>query len=484
MTISAGHPLRLTLTVLCVLATGVLVTGRSLTAAQAPDRWQKLAARLHEVQIANQVPALGLVVFDAGQPVLIRGFGTADADTPFRWGSISKSFTALGVLQLAEQGRLDLNAPLRDYIGTGAYVNPWAPAQPIRLIHLLELSAGLGDLSGTEFNDNTPYPLAQALARNAAERIVAWPPGLQHSYTNVAPGLSAAVIEAASGRAFEDFMVDSVLQPMAMQTASFLPLGGLPGGFKADGKSEIPYWEMTFRAFGALNAPLREMSRFLQLLLNGGMLDGKVIFQPQTIERMFTPAGTLGAQGGLRISYGAGAYGWVRDGHLLWGHGGDADGYRSRYAVQRSSGRGYLIVINTDNPRLLRQLQKHIEVELTHDLPVSRPPEIIQASDLEDYTGEYYPASSRSGSARWRSGDAGRAQITSAGNSLLFSRGKRQIRLFPVAAGQFRRAEDPEISVVFVRDEAGSWYMQGELGNFVNLSRGRCPGFLEQCVRQ
>lgn len=479
MTNSASRRLRLTAIVL-----GVLITSNALSATAALDRWQKLAAQLHELQIANQVPALGLALFDAGRPVLVRGFGTADAHTPFRWGSISKSFTALGVLQLSEQGRLNLNAPLRDYIETGAYVNPWAPAQPVRLIHLLELSAGLGDLSGAEFNDNTPYPLSRALARNADGRIVRWPPGLQHSYTNVAAGLSAAVIEAVSGRVFEEFMADCVLQPLGMRTASFLPLSGLPGGFKADGKSEIAYWEMTFRAFGALNAPVAEMSRFLQLLLNDGKLDSKLVFRPETIERMFTPASTLGARGGLRIGYGAGAYGWVRNGHLFWGHGGDADGYRSRYAIQRGSGRGYLIVINTDNPRLLRQLQEHIEVELTRDLPASKPPAIIQARDLAAYTGEYYPASSRSGGARWRAGDAGRASITRVENSLVFRRGKRQTRLFPVAPGQFRRAEDPAVSVVFVRDETAAWYMQGELGNFVHLSRGPCPGFLEHCVRQ
>ncbi len=197
MTLSAGRRLRLTSILL-----GLLVTANALSARQSPDRWQQLAATLHEAQIANQVPALGLALFDAGQPVLIGGYGAADAQTPFRWGSISKSFTALGVLQLAERGLVDLDAPLRDYVAAGAYVNPWAPAQPVRLIHLLELSAGLSDLSGAEFNDNAPYPLAQALARNAGERILRWPPGLQHSYSKVAPGLSAAVIEAVSGRTF------------------------------------------------------------------------------------------------------------------------------------------------------------------------------------------------------------------------------------------------------------------------------------------
>ena len=77
MTLSAGRRLRLTSILL-----GLLVTANALSARQSPDRWQQLAATLHEAQIANQVPALGLALFDAGQPVLIGGYGAADAQTP------------------------------------------------------------------------------------------------------------------------------------------------------------------------------------------------------------------------------------------------------------------------------------------------------------------------------------------------------------------------------------------------------------------
>ena len=294
-------------------------------------------------------------------------FGNWTPDTPFRWGSISKSFTALGALSLVERGELALDTPVRTYLPDGVYANKWFPGRPLRLEHLLALTSGLGDLSGTEFNDNTPLPLTEALGRHV--RPLLWPPGLQHSYSNVPPGLTAGVIEQVSHQKFEAFMRKRVLAPLAMTQASFKPVGGLPGGFRADGRTEIPYWHVTFPAFGALNASLEEMANFLEMLLNRGKLGGRTVFAPATVAAMLTPLGSLGAAAGLDVGYGAGAYGWVTNGHLFRGHGGDADGYRSRYGILPDAGRGYLIAINTDNPKLLRSLQARVEAALTRDLP-------------------------------------------------------------------------------------------------------------------
>ena len=216
---------------------------------------------------------------DRNQPALVQVWGEGvDAQTPFRWGSISKTFTALALLRLVEQGKVTLDDPASRFLPADSFHNPWAASQPLRLLHLLELSAGFSDLSGVEFNLKKPLSLADALALNPSARTSHWPPGLQHSYTNVNPGLSAAVIERVSGRSFEDFVQGQVFAAIGMHAASFYPVPGLPGGFKADGTTRIPYWHMTFRAFGALNASLEEMSRFLTMLLNDGQLDGRTIF--------------------------------------------------------------------------------------------------------------------------------------------------------------------------------------------------------------
>jgi CubicO group peptidase (beta-lactamase class C family) len=458
-----------------------LIAGLMLTATlQAARDWSSLAETLDELRSEGQVPAMGLVILDGGRPVLIRTFGVTTSATPFRWGSITKSFTALAALRLAREHHLALTTPIRPLLGPDLYVNPWAPIEPVRLVHLLELSAGFGDLSRIEFSDNEPRPLWQALARGAGERVTHWPPGLQHSYTNVPPGLTAAVIERVSGSSFEDYLDRTVLEPLGMPNASLDPVPGLPGGFQADGVTKIPYWHMTFKAFGALNASIAEMARFAEALLNHGLLDGKSALPADLIDAFFTPSATLGATAGLEVTYARGSYGWVRGGHVFWGHGGDADGYRSRYGLLREHARGYLIVINTDDPRLLGRLRRTIEDALVADLP-THPSLATNEADLDRYVGSYYPTSARFGFDRWQRGEAAPATIRAATGHLEFQRGESRTRLLPAGDGRFVRPNDPAVTVVFARDAAGYLHLQGELGNFVHLSGGSCPGFIGAC---
>jgi CubicO group peptidase (beta-lactamase class C family) len=233
---------------------------------------------------------------------------------------------------------------------------------------------------------------------------------------------------------------------------------------------------MTYAAFGAMNASIRDMGRFLTALLNDGQVPGAAGLPAGLVTRFFRPDGTLASDAGLEVGYGAGIYGRVRDGHVFLGHGGDADGYRSRYGVLPVHGRGYALVINTDNPRLLRRLEQRLESALTADLPVHQPP-ARSAEDLAPYAGTYYPSSSR---FRSRPASAPEATVSVHGRTLRFEADDRVTPLYPVGAGRFVRPGDPAVTVVFVRD-GDQLYLQGELGNFVNLSRGPCPDFLGAC---
>lgn len=443
----------------------------------------QVAARLAEMRQKTGVPAMGLSILCDGQPLIIEGYGRANADTPFRWGSITKSVTALAALELTQTTDIRQESPIRPILGTGYYRNPWAATHPIRLRHLLALSAGLPDLTRAEWHDNEAHPLWQALKRHERERVVLWPPGLQHSYSNVPPGLTAAVIERVGGQPFETYVDQHVFQPLGMTSATLAPIAGLPGGYQADGQTEIPYWHVTFRSFGALNASTREMSRLLTALLNNGQLDGQQVFEPELISAFFQPAGTRGSSAGLEVGYGSGVYGWVHGGHLFHGHGGDADGYRSRYGLLKEEKRGYLLVLNVDNARLLTRMRRLLEDALTADLPSRSPAAQIPVTDVEldAFTGEYYPTSVRFQQDGWQSGELETVHVRRLGELLVFERSGATTRLYPAGQGRFFRDGDPAISVVFVRDDGASLYLQGELGNFARISPGPCPDFLPFC---
>ena len=464
----------------------------------ATSESDELMQLLGTIQADQSIPAFGLVLMKDGQPTLVTAVGrtgnpnrpNADADTPFRVGSISKTFTALTAMALVESGELDLDAPVNANVAR-EFNNPWRESHPVRLIHLLGLTAGLADVSRIEFNNNdaTPLTLKQALALAPRQRSVLWPPGTRFSYTNVAPGLTALVIEARTGERFEDVARRRVLDPLGMPTATFLKneylIENLPRGYRAGGRDEIPYWHMTYRAFAGLSATPRGMSRFLTALLNDGKLNGRQALGVDTVRQMQRPTPSLATDAGLPIGYGLGIYGAVRDGFVFFGHGGDGDGFLARYGLLPTYGRGYFVVINSDDPPGLGRMRRAIERHLTRDLAApERPrPAHLPTSRLEQLSGNYYPSSTRFRVDAWRSGELPCAQISAARGGLRLRRGGKTITLVPVSGSLFRRPTDPLATVAFIAD-AGKLHLQGELGNYMRVQPPKTGAFIETCNSQ
>ena len=140
----------------------VSVSAAASPASSATFHAQTLDTELQTVAANHNIPALAYGVFFADREPHIRYRG-ATSTTPFRWGSITKTVTALTLLRLAEVQQIDLHTPLTDLLPNTTdptlWQNPWAAQQPIRLLHLLELTAGLPELSRLEFDyPETPKP--------------------------------------------------------------------------------------------------------------------------------------------------------------------------------------------------------------------------------------------------------------------------------------------------------------------------------------
>ena len=169
--------------------------------------FEQLIGNLETVRAEQAVAGFGLAVWSAELGLQSGTGGIADresgrpvtADTLFRIGSITKTFNALAIMLLDEEGRLDLQAPLCEIVPDVPLDNPWAGAYPVRVAHLLEHSSGLLDMTREEFAQNEPFPtLAAALAWRPQARAVQWPPGLHHVYSNANAGLVGLVIERVS----------------------------------------------------------------------------------------------------------------------------------------------------------------------------------------------------------------------------------------------------------------------------------------------
>ena len=207
------------------------------------------------------------------------------------------------------------------------------------------------------------------------------------------------------------------------------------------------------------------MSQAVLKILNGKMHE-------VDLARLRSPGCLANGDPKLNVGYGAGHYGRVRHGFVWYGHGGDADGYRSRYALLPEQGRGYIVLINTDNPQLLRRIEQKLEKALVSDLKKPTPVPADHTVDIAQWAGVYYPSSARFGIERWRAGEGRRVSIEVNNKYLQMRTQSRTTKLIPVGQGMFRRENDPIATVRFIRRD-DAVFLQGELGNFFKLNK--CP---------
>lgn len=374
--------------VLSVAACTSLAATAAATAAAAegttPRDMQSLQQDLERIRRETGVPALGVAVVDETGALWTSGLGRArradaqpaTSESLFRMGSVSKMVAALAAMTLVEQGRLDLQMPLRHVAPEVAFENPWETTHPVRLVHLLEHTTGWEDLHPSEAVYAAPDDLrpSQALAVRPATRHSRWIPGTRSAYSNIGTLVLAHVVEKVSGMPFEAYVHQAVLGPLGMRGSSYFE----DERFRARGvelfadgapQQALPYAHMLDRAAGALNSSPADMGRLLQMLLRQGALpDGQsgVLLRPETLARMRTPTTTLGAAQGLQVGYGLGheSTSFGRSSRLFHGHNGAVTGGLSQLVYEPSLGRGYVLMQSNDNFsaffRLSRRLHEHL----------------------------------------------------------------------------------------------------------------------------
>ncbi len=453
-------------------------------AAQDNDGFGSLIADLETMRIRNDVPAVGIAIVEKDSEwstalgVMDVATGeTADADTVFRIGSITKVFTSAAVLIAAEQGHLDLDDPIRRIAPDAPFENPWASTRPVTFEQLLEHTAGLYDIRLREFmvSDPTPMTLEQSLAFDQRSRVLQWPPGMHSSYSNAGAGLAAYALEHATGMKYEDFVRERIFEPLDMRHAGFFvddyTRENLATGYQGDGQTVIPYWHVIFRPFGGINASPKDMASFVRMLVNRGQYSDRRVLSTASISRMEQPRTTLAARSGLSYGYGLGSYAYMIRGIRFQGHGGDGDGFLSRFGYISDAGVGYFLVINSANGGALNRMKRRIERYLSRglDVPESIKAKKISPELLQSYAGIYKPQTVRFRLSHHMVNLRSSLRIAIDGDALLAIDGRGENdRLIPVSDQHFRRDFEPLATTAFIED-AGVVYLQGPMGNFVRV---------------
>ncbi|MER2178874.1 MAG: serine hydrolase domain-containing protein, partial [Stenotrophomonas maltophilia] len=241
-----------------------------------------------------------VTVVENGKVVTERGFGFSDVEkrtpvdpetTLFRPGSISKLFVWTAVMQLVEQGKLDLDADINTYLD----IKVPAKGEPITLRQIMTHTSGLEErmryliVLGPDHPANRDNYLKEWVP-NQINR-----PGTVPAYSNYATGVASYIVERVSGQRFEDYARQHILQPLGMQYASFeqkLPAELLPHaakGYRLGSGKSYPAEKNTAPGVGGLYASGSAMARFMMATLNHGELDGQRIMRAETNAQMLTP---------------------------------------------------------------------------------------------------------------------------------------------------------------------------------------------------
>jgi len=255
-------------------------------------------------------------------------------------GSVSKSLTGVAIMQLVEQGKIDLDAPVTDYLPYFEMVDD--RYKDITVRQLLSHKSGLYDEFGHELNDSLE-PVEQAV-RDLADQRLRSRPGKFYFYTGVGFALLGDIISKVSGMDFEDYMQENILVPLGMNHSTFVPekadpeLLFTPHTNEDDGSVVITRTELCDirrQAECTLHSSCEDMMRFAMFSLNQGEIDGVSLLSHEGFDQMWTSHADTGgivlpiygppiAQYGLSWQLGE------VDGHRLVGHAGGGTGVNTQ----------------------------------------------------------------------------------------------------------------------------------------------------------
>jgi CubicO group peptidase (beta-lactamase class C family) len=295
-----------------------------------------------------------IAVVKDGKLLFAKGYGYADAkhkklvtaETLFRPGSISKLFTWTAVMQLVEQGKLDLGKDVNEYLD---FKIPEAFGQTISLKNILTHTAGFEEqLKDLFVADKRSPNLGNHLKTHIPKRIFA--PGMTPAYSNYGAALAGYIVERVSGQPFNDYIQQNIFEPLGMTHSTFaqpLPPELVPlmsNGYVL--ASDEPKEFETIGPFpsGSLTTSAADMSKFMLAHLQEGRLGGAQILKPETTRLMHSRAF------GLDPAANEMAYGFweeSRNGQRIIGHGGDTIYFHSDLHLLVDAGVGFFVSYNS-----------------------------------------------------------------------------------------------------------------------------------------
>lgn len=354
------------------------------------------------------IPGAAVAVVQDGQILFAEGYGYADleqqlpvnaAHTLFRTGSVAKLFTWTAVMQLVEQGRLDLHADVNSYLRD--FRIPATFPQPITLAHLLTHTAGFEDRSfgALRAQPDDLEPLGTYLARSMPARV--YPPGQVSAYSNYATALSGLIVEQVTGQSYAEYIQRHIFAPLEMAhttldqpVTSPLATNLATGYVYTDGALHAqPFEILQFTPAGSASASATDMAHFMIAHLEDGTYADARILQAATADmmhsRQFSNAPELAG-----VAYGF--YELHINQQRLLTHAGETSFFRSQIFLLPDEHLGLYIVYNAPGGGTARMELAQAFFDHFYPLPEASIPPLANGTVAPEFqhAGRYIPTRS------------------------------------------------------------------------------------------
>ena len=291
-----------------------------------------------------------------GQIVTSRGYGYSDVakrspvnpdKTLFRPGSISKLVTWTAVMQLVDEGKLNLDADVNTYLD---FKIPPYQGKPVTLRQVMTHTAGFEEAGKDLIAYDAEYSmgLGAYLKRYVPKRI--FPPGTTPAYSNWATSLAGYIVERASGMSFDDYLDQRIFVPLGMNDSTFrqpLPPRLRPDmslGYPRASEKPTPFEIVIPAPAGSMASPAHDMARFMIAHLQGGEIDGRRIFSQKAWQTMHnSPTTFLPPLNRMQLGF----FETNVNGRRVNGHLGDTMGFHSSLHLFMDDGVGFYVSFNS-----------------------------------------------------------------------------------------------------------------------------------------
>lgn len=352
----------------------------------------------------KQLPAISIVLVDDQKQVWAQSFGqenpaqqkSADLETVFRIGSVSKLFTDIGIMQLVEKGEIDLDAPIQTYLPEFKPNN--TSGKDITLRQLMSHRAGLiREPRLGHYFDDSGTTLAETVASLNDSPLI-YEPESKVKYSNAGIAVVGYVLEQMKGQAFADYLSAQVLEPMGLTSSAFKPTPTLNAHLAVgemwsyDGRRfDAPTFELGMAPAGSMYATITDLGKFMSVLFNGGMGENGLILKKETLEQMWEPQFGKGDDRNFGLGFALDE----QRGYRRVGHGGAIYGFATQLSALPDEKLGAAVVITADGANTISSRLTDYALDLMlaaragEVLPVYTKTEAIPIDKQEAVEGYY-----------------------------------------------------------------------------------------------